>query len=90
MPGGAGGREVLIPLPAFGPTSLKWLCSESGGSEAHGQGSASGAGCSALKSSHASLLRYKKNLKALYVVHPTNFIKVLWTIFKPLIRYVVL
>nr|XP_035939958.1 rho GTPase-activating protein 8 isoform X2 [Halichoerus grypus]XP_035939959.1 rho GTPase-activating protein 8 isoform X2 [Halichoerus grypus] len=31
--------------------------------------------------------RYKKNLKALYVVHPTNFIKVLWTIFKPLISH---
>lgn len=31
--------------------------------------------------------RYKKNLKALYVVHPTNFIKILWNIFKPLIRY---
>uniref|UniRef100_A0ABI7YXC4 Rho GTPase activating protein 8 n=1 Tax=Felis catus TaxID=9685 RepID=A0ABI7YXC4_FELCA len=30
---------------------------------------------------------YKKNLKALYVVHPTNFIKVLWTIFKPLISH---
>lgn len=29
--------------------------------------------------------KYKKNLKALYVVHPTTFIKVLWTIFKPLI-----
>ncbi|KAM4784326.1 LOW QUALITY PROTEIN: rho GTPase-activating protein 8-like [Cyanocitta cristata] len=28
---------------------------------------------------------YKKNLKALYVVHPTNFIKILWNIFKPLI-----
>eukprot|EP00075_Anas_platyrhynchos_P016849 XP_027306102.1 rho GTPase-activating protein 8 isoform X7 [Anas platyrhynchos] len=28
--------------------------------------------------------RYKKNLKALYVVHPTNFIKILWNIFKPL------
>lgn len=34
-----------------------------------------------------SLLRYKKNLKALYVVHPTNFIKILWTILKPLVRY---
>ena len=33
------------------------------------------------------LLRYKKNLKALYVVHPTNFIKILWTILKPLVRY---
>ncbi|XP_008579064.1 PREDICTED: rho GTPase-activating protein 8 isoform X2 [Galeopterus variegatus] len=31
--------------------------------------------------------RYKKNLKALYVVHPTNFIKVLWNIFKPLISH---
>ncbi|XP_069484264.1 rho GTPase-activating protein 8 isoform X3 [Ambystoma mexicanum] len=31
--------------------------------------------------------KYKKNLKALYVVHPTNFIKVLWNIFKPLIRH---
>uniref|UniRef100_A0A8C0FQH8 Rho GTPase-activating protein 8 n=1 Tax=Bubo bubo TaxID=30461 RepID=A0A8C0FQH8_BUBBB len=31
--------------------------------------------------------KYKKNLKALYVVHPTNFIKILWNIFKPLIRY---
>lgn len=31
--------------------------------------------------------RYKKNLKALYIVHPTNFIKVLWTIFKPLISH---
>ncbi|XP_073070109.1 rho GTPase-activating protein 8 isoform X1 [Manis javanica] len=28
--------------------------------------------------------KYRKNLKALYVVHPTNFIKVLWNIFKPL------
>lgn len=26
-------------------------------------------------------------MKALYVVHPTNFIKVLWTIFKPLISH---
>ncbi|XP_049740587.1 rho GTPase-activating protein 8 isoform X1 [Elephas maximus indicus] len=31
--------------------------------------------------------KYKKNLKALYVVHPTNFIKVLWSIFKPLISH---
>ncbi|CAH1798595.1 unnamed protein product [Owenia fusiformis] len=29
--------------------------------------------------------KYKKNLKAFYVVHPTNFIKVLWNIFKPVI-----
>lgn len=29
--------------------------------------------------------KYKKNLKALYLVHPTNFIKVLWQIFKPAI-----
>ncbi|NXP18540.1 RHG08 protein, partial [Scytalopus superciliaris] len=34
-----------------------------------------------------SFLRYKKNLKALYVVHPTNFIKILWNIFKPLISH---
>ncbi|XP_045146695.1 rho GTPase-activating protein 8 [Echinops telfairi] len=33
------------------------------------------------------LHRYKKNLKALYVVHPTNFIKVLWRIFKPFISH---
>lgn len=33
-----------------------------------------------------SLPRYRKNLKALYVVHPTNFIKVLWGFFKPFIR----
>uniref|UniRef100_A0A8D1CNI7 Rho GTPase activating protein 8 n=1 Tax=Sus scrofa TaxID=9823 RepID=A0A8D1CNI7_PIG len=31
--------------------------------------------------------RYKKNLKALYVVHPTNFIKVLWNILRPLISH---
>lgn len=31
--------------------------------------------------------KYRKNLKALYVVHPTNFIKVLWNIFKPLISH---
>ncbi|XP_078663300.1 rho GTPase-activating protein 8-like isoform X1 [Branchiostoma floridae x Branchiostoma belcheri] len=29
--------------------------------------------------------KYKKNLKALYIVHPTNFIKILWKIFKPII-----
>ncbi|XP_027622556.1 LOW QUALITY PROTEIN: rho GTPase-activating protein 8 [Tupaia chinensis] len=31
--------------------------------------------------------KYRKNLKALYVVHPTSFVKVLWTIFKPLISH---
>ncbi|XP_063302795.1 rho GTPase-activating protein 8 isoform X1 [Pelobates fuscus] len=31
--------------------------------------------------------KYKKNLKMLYVVHPTNFIKVLWNIFKPVISH---
>ncbi|XP_062374394.1 rho GTPase-activating protein 8-like [Sardina pilchardus] len=31
--------------------------------------------------------KYKKNLKALYVVHPTNFIKIIWNIFKPLISH---
>ncbi|XP_030004708.1 rho GTPase-activating protein 8 [Sphaeramia orbicularis] len=29
--------------------------------------------------------KYKKNLKTLYVVHPTNFIRIVWNIFKPLI-----
>ena len=32
------------------------------------------------------IARYKKNLKALYLVHPTNFIKIMWNIFRPLIR----
>ncbi|XP_059537388.1 rho GTPase-activating protein 8 isoform X2 [Myotis daubentonii] len=36
---------------------------------------------------HRRLLEYKKSLKALYVVHPTSFIKVLWTVFKPLISH---
>ncbi|XP_077908683.1 rho GTPase-activating protein 8 isoform X1 [Ictidomys tridecemlineatus] len=31
--------------------------------------------------------KYKKNLKAVYVVHPTSFIKVLWKLFKPLISH---
>uniref|UniRef100_K1R7S5 Rho GTPase-activating protein 8 n=1 Tax=Magallana gigas TaxID=29159 RepID=K1R7S5_MAGGI len=31
--------------------------------------------------------KYKKNLKAWYIVHPTNFIKILWNIFKPFIRH---
>lgn len=30
--------------------------------------------------------RYKKNLKNLYLVHPTNFIRILWQLFKPAIR----
>ncbi|VDN21558.1 unnamed protein product [Cylicostephanus goldi] len=29
--------------------------------------------------------RYKKNLKALYVVHPTRFIRIIWGLFKPFI-----
>ncbi|XP_078310671.1 rho GTPase-activating protein 8-like isoform X3 [Crassostrea virginica] len=29
--------------------------------------------------------KYKKNLKALYIVHPTNFIRILWNLFKPFI-----
>ncbi|XP_044014602.1 rho GTPase-activating protein 1 isoform X2 [Aphidius gifuensis] len=29
--------------------------------------------------------KYKKNLKALYLVHPTNFIRIAWQIFKPAI-----
>ena len=32
--------------------------------------------------------KYKKNLKALYLVHPTNFIRIVWQIFKPAIRLV--
>lgn len=31
--------------------------------------------------------KYKKNLKALYVVHPTGFLKVLWNLFRPLISH---
>ena len=30
--------------------------------------------------------KYKKNLKALFLVHPTNFIRVVWQLFKPVIR----
>jgi len=33
--------------------------------------------------------KYKKNLKALYLVHPTNFIRVIWQIFTPAIRCVI-
>lgn len=29
--------------------------------------------------------KYKKNLKALYLVHPTRFIRFVWSIFKPII-----
>ncbi|XP_034382177.1 rho GTPase-activating protein 8-like isoform X1 [Cyclopterus lumpus] len=29
--------------------------------------------------------KYKKNLKSLYVVHPTSFIRIVWNLFKPLI-----
>jgi Rho GTPase-activating protein 1 len=31
--------------------------------------------------------RYKKNLKTLFLVHPTNFIRVVWNFFRPVIRY---
>ncbi|KAL0964914.1 hypothetical protein UPYG_G00274330 [Umbra pygmaea] len=31
--------------------------------------------------------KYKKNLKALYVVHPTQFIRIIWNIFKPIISH---
>lgn len=31
--------------------------------------------------------KYKKNLKALYVVHPTSFIKVVYRIFSPILSY---
>lgn len=30
--------------------------------------------------------KYKKNLKALFLVHPTNFIRIVWQLFKPVIR----
>jgi hypothetical protein len=30
--------------------------------------------------------RYKKNLKTLFLVHPTNFIRVVLNFFKPIIR----
>lgn len=33
--------------------------------------------------------KYKKNLKALFLVHPTNFIRIVWQLFKPIIRLVV-
>jgi hypothetical protein len=31
--------------------------------------------------------KYKKNLKALFLVHPTNFIRIIMQLFKPVIRY---
>ncbi|CAD5210932.1 unnamed protein product [Bursaphelenchus okinawaensis] len=31
--------------------------------------------------------RYKKNLKALYLVHPTRFIRIAWKIFQPFISF---
>lgn len=34
--------------------------------------------------------KYKKNLKALYLVHPTNFIRLVYNLFKPAIRLVLL
>ncbi|XP_036276150.1 rho GTPase-activating protein 8 isoform X2 [Pipistrellus kuhlii] len=36
---------------------------------------------------HRRLLEHKKNLQALYIVHPTSFVRVLWTVFKPLISH---
>lgn len=30
--------------------------------------------------------KYKKNLKKLYLVHPTGFIKLVWQLFKAVIR----
>lgn len=33
--------------------------------------------------------KYKKNLKALYLVHPTNFIRFIWNLFKAVIRYII-
>lgn len=45
--------------------------------------------CPFLHHSQASYLacRYKKNIKALYIVHPTMFIKTLLILFKPLISF---
>lgn len=31
--------------------------------------------------------KHKKNLKALYIVHPTSFLRVLWTVLQPLISH---
>lgn len=31
--------------------------------------------------------RYKKHLKALFLVHPTTFIRIVWNIFKPFISF---
>lgn len=31
--------------------------------------------------------KHKKNLQALYIVHPTSFVRVLWTVFKPLVSH---
>ncbi|XP_074257488.1 rho GTPase-activating protein 1 isoform X1 [Saimiri boliviensis] len=36
---------------------------------------------------HSKLLGYKKNIKALYIVHPTMFIKTLLILFKPIISF---
>lgn len=40
-----------------------------------------------LLSSPFCLCRYKKNIKALYIVHPTMFIKTLLILFKPIISF---
>jgi hypothetical protein len=34
------------------------------------------------------IFRYKKNLKALFIVHPTGFIKVIWNVLKQFVRLV--
>lgn len=31
--------------------------------------------------------KHRKNLQALYVVHPTSFVRVLWTVFRPLVSH---
>ena len=31
--------------------------------------------------------RYKKNIKAFYIVHPTNFIRIVMSIFKPILSF---
>ncbi len=40
-----------------------------------------------MNGSRSSSCRYKKNLKKLYIVHPTNFIRMMMILFKPIISY---
>ncbi len=55
---------------------------EGGGREGRG-----GKTSSLQRVNHSNLvLRYKKNLKKLYIVHPSRFIRVMMVLFKPFIR----